>query len=145
MGTKRQLLMLLFHFTTRNSSFCHNVPYPKVGHMVAIDIQIQMIVYEQFYLLYAQCGTLQTTTRMCSEVMGIQKRVSKRQLLMLPSNCCHNLPYPQSEHMRAIGIQILEFLNILTCTAHSAAHCEQQLGRVPRSWAYKNTCQNDNC
>ena len=135
--SKQQLLML-------PSNFCHNLPYPK-GEQYACHRHPNMRVFEQFYWLCTQCGTLQTTTRMCSEVMGIQKRVSKRQLLMLPSNCCHNLPYPQSEHMRAIGIQILEFLNILTCTAHSAAHCEQQLGRVPRSWAYKNTCQNDNC
>ena len=60
-------------------------------------------------------------------------------------NCCHNTTYPKVDHMVAIGIKILEFLNNFINSIHSAAHCEQQQGRVPRSWAYKNTCQNDNC
>ena len=53
--------------------------------------------------------------------------------------------YLKVDHMVAIGIQILEFLNNFINSIHSAAHCKQQQGRVPRSWAYKNIYQIDSC
>ena len=93
----------------------HLLPQPSIpkGWTYAWQRHPNMRVFEQFYWLCTLCCTLQTTTRTCSEVMDIQKHISKQQLLMLPfyfttrnSTCCHNLPYPKVDQMVAIGIQI---------------------------------------
>lgn len=71
--------------------------------------------------LSSQCGTLRTTTRTCSEVMGIQKHVSKRQLLMLLflENLRHSLHWMRGTTVFYKDLHLRSFMTFILLTGSS--------------------------
>ena len=74
--------------------------------------------------LSSQCGTLRTTTRTCSEVMGIQKHVSKRQLLMLLflENLRHSLHWMRGTTVFYKNLHLRSFITFYSILATNSEY-----------------------
>ena len=94
------------------------LPQPPIlkGWTYACHKHPNMRVFEQFYWLCTLCCTLRTTTRTCSEVMGIQKHVSKRQLLMLLflENLRHSLHWMRGTTVFYKDLHLRSFMTFIS-------------------------------
>ena len=116
------------HFkTTINYTCCHNLPNPKGEHMLAIGTHIWEFLNN--FISSVHSAALRTTTRTCSEVMGIQKHVSKRQLLMLLflENLRHSLHWMRGTTVFYKNLHLKSFITFYSILATNSTRMNPEM------------------